>query len=89
MPALELMCPRPGLRARAGQGPRCAPPPPPGQLNDLHLLDPRAWAWVRVALRGAPSLRGCATLCAVPAAACGTRGSNPTGQQSSTALLLT
>ena len=39
------------------------------QLNDLHLLDTRGWAWVSVQLLAAPSPRGCGTLCAVPSAA--------------------
>ena len=38
------------------------------QLNDLHLLDTRGWAWVSVRLLAAPSPRGCGTLCAVPSA---------------------
>ena len=40
-------------------------------LADLHLLDMRARAWVRLSLSDAPSPRGCATLCAIPSAAVG------------------
>ena len=56
---------RPSAR-RARHSPRAPTKPCRPQLNDLHLLDTRGWAWVSVRLLAAPSPRGCGTLCAVP-----------------------
>ena len=55
--------------SRARHSPRVPTKPCRPQLNDLHLLDTRGWAWVSVRLLAAPSPRGCGTLCSVPSAA--------------------